>query len=106
MYMFACLSNACSTLLILPLLFLLHNFAVFVCKSVSGSSQYIKHSLVNLYAGLDEFSLLSALCPLQHSAGELTGSTTAVSAGSGHPKPENPLQRLRVHGKFFLCVWL
>jgi len=58
-------------------------------------------------AGLDEFSLLSALCPLQHSAGELTGSTgstTAVSAGSGHPKPENPLQRLRVHGNFFLCV--
>ncbi|KAH8521404.1 hypothetical protein H0E87_002447, partial [Populus deltoides] len=53
---------------ILPLLFLLHDFAVFV-----------------------------SLCPLQHSAGELTGSTTAVSAGSGHPKPENPLQRLRVH---------
>ena len=66
-----------------------------------------------LCAGPDEFSLLSALWPLQHSAAEPAGSTTtaepagsttAASAGSGHPKPENPLQRLKVHGSFFVCA--
>lgn len=47
--------------------------------------------ILNVFAGLDEFSLLSALCPLQHATtAELAGSTTAASAGSELSKSENP----------------
>lgn len=49
------------------------------------------YNLSDLFAGLDEFSLLSALCPLQHTTtAELAGSTTAASAGSELSKSENP----------------
>lgn len=58
--------------------------------------------LVNVFAGIYEFSVLSAFCPLQHTANELAGpataaaaTATATSAGSELPKSENPLQWLR-----------
>ena len=49
------------------------------------------YNLSDLFAGFDEFSLLSALCPLQHTTTtELAGSATAASAGSELSKSENP----------------
>lgn len=54
-------------------------------------------------AEFDEFSLLAALYPLQHTATKLAGATTAASAGSGLPKPENSLQWLKAM-RAFLAV--
>lgn len=60
-------------------------------------------NMLNLIAGIDEFSLLTTLCSLQHTATKLAVST-AASAGPGLPKPENPLQWLKGPWKFFLAV--
>lgn len=65
-----------------------------------GCPRHIVDKLVNVFAGIYEFSVLSAFCPLQHTANELAGPTTAAaaaatSAGPELPKSENPLQWLR-----------
>lgn len=46
------------------------------------------------YAGFDEFTILPAICPLQHTATELAGPTTTATAWPQLSKPENPLQWL------------
>lgn len=50
---------------------------------------------LNVFAGIDEFTLLPALHSLQHAATELTGPTAAASAESELSKSENPLQWLK-----------
>lgn len=53
-------------------------------------------NLLNIFAGIYEFSLLPAFYPLQYTANELAGSTTAAApAGSELPKSEDSLQWLR-----------